>query len=465
MIQTLPLSEELLLQSCELSVKDSNLHKGNTSNNINIHNMDIQTTQPKKTLPPAKYSIVNSGPFLVHLYSTDKNIGHLHPVKLGKLLFENKISNIEIIKKLGMNKLEIQFRTYADANSFLENPLLQSHNLKAFIPFSKVYISGVIKDVDTDITDDEILSYSTAAVKIMHVHRFSRRTESNGTIQYIPTKTVKITFQAEHLPQYVYLYSVRFPVDKYQLPVLQCNNCWMFGHKGTLCRRNAICKTCSEEHPSSECDKPTPKCVNCKLSHPANSTQCTVYQSQKRINKVRSDRNISYQEAKQTLEDLTQYSKIVVPIDLNQKQQTGKRNSLEMNGTQLVSQTSTIHTFPQQGKKTKLTPKIQPNFNREEHDKLLIFPHGRPINLEHHTPIYSQLTACKQGSSFGITNNTNDKPQCFNSQSESVTLSTKNCTAYVKDQIDQIIKNPTLTEDIRIQLRKLEKEIIPLIKL
>lgn len=62
--------------------------------------------------------------------------------------------------------------------------------------------------------------------------------------------------------------------------ITQCHRCQMWNHATTNCNAKPACLKCAGEHWTHECTKSKDEpavCVNCKGSHPANSTECTVY--------------------------------------------------------------------------------------------------------------------------------------------------------------------------------------------
>lgn len=245
-----------------------------------------------------EYNNTDTGPFVVWLHSIQQNVGNLHPLKLGKLLHQHGNYNIHEIKRINRNKLELSFNLLDHANQFLKSPILDEHGLKAFIPKHKTSIQGVIRDVDTSITNQEIQDNIISTLPVLDVYRFSRRSiTTEGQIQYLPTQTVKITFRGQTLPQYVFLYSVRFAVDKYQQPILQCKNCYKYGHPNKYCRNQTTCSKCGDKHHTTKCSSYTLKCINCSLAHVADSQRCPVYESQKRIKTKMTELNIPSHEA------------------------------------------------------------------------------------------------------------------------------------------------------------------------
>lgn len=84
-------------------------------------------------LNPDKY---NSNNIYVYIEKTnDQNIGRLHPMYVGHILHKKlQIKNITDIKSIGKNRIKVQVKTTLDANNLINNNLLCSENLRAYIP-------------------------------------------------------------------------------------------------------------------------------------------------------------------------------------------------------------------------------------------------------------------------------------------------------------------------------------------
>ena len=154
--------------------------------------------------------------------------------------------------------------------------------------------------------------------EILQVYRFHRKHYfEGGEIQYLPTQTVKVTFKAQHLPKRAYTYFTTSEIEAYNIPILQCRKCQKYGHYAKYCQNATICEKCAEEHQISECKSQLIKCANCKLPHRANSSSCTMYQTQDQIRRKMQELKISYREARDILQGNKSYAQIVLA-----KQQT-----------------------------------------------------------------------------------------------------------------------------------------------
>lgn len=418
------------------------------TNTIMETNTEVQTRTTSNF--EARYAATNTGPYSVHVVSTDdKNVAHLHPLKLGKLIHSNKVGNIEIINKLSPNKVDIKFRTFEDANKFIHNSILKEHKLKAFIPANKVLISGVIKGVDRDITIDEIIQETKSPVPIAKAFRFSRKVVTDGEAKYIPTETVKITFLAEQIPQHVYLYHVSFPVEKYKLPLIQCLNCAKFGHKAVICRGETKCFKCSGSHNAKDCNVTTLKCANCGLTHAPNHSMCSVLQTQRRINDIRSDLNITLGEARKAYEGNNQYAKILT----NSNNTQTKRSYPTLETPEVQPESTLQYQIPKQ---KKLSTNTGTSYSTLEHNKTLIYPNGRNESAK-----TAPLTINKNPTIPQKRQDLHTFTGTMKAISDSQPI---NQLSHVKEKFKRILQNQYLSPEIKTQIKTLEREIMLVIQ-
>ncbi|GFV00643.1 uncharacterized protein TNCV_4752801 [Trichonephila clavipes] len=103
--------------------------------------------------------------------------------------------------------------------------------------------------------------------------------------------------------------------------VIQCKR---FGHSQTACRGQLTCSRCaSVGHAFSDCSLEQ-KCVNCSQPHSADSKLCLKWKIEKEIQTIKTNRNISYIEARKfiTPQPSQTYAQVAKSITVNSSSQT-----------------------------------------------------------------------------------------------------------------------------------------------
>lgn len=274
------------------------------------------------------FEYTDNAPYQVYIESTDKNVGQLKDMALGKLFIRNKIEGIIKIEKRGKNRVSVLFKTYIMANNFLQSSFDKENNFKSFIPKHLIFSKGIIRQVDKEISEETILRdlCTDNNRKVVEVKRIKRKIVNEEDINqssYIDTASVIITFRGKNLPKYAYLYYNARPVDIYIPPVIQCFKCCRYGHTKTQCRSDFRCPACSENHDINTCKyKNSPICAFCKEKHfsneqgtPLSKRICPEFSKQKKIKSLMASYNYTYFEASSLCQGSSHTSNI--PIKLN----------------------------------------------------------------------------------------------------------------------------------------------------
>lgn len=250
-----------------------------------------------------RYNHTDKGPFCVIIESICQNIGNLNPMNIGKLLHQTQYSNnldIKNICRKGLKRTGVYVSTAEQANWFVDNHSLSSDSYNVYIPARMVTSMGIVRDIGSDITEDDILQYGAGMspnTPVLRVRRFKRTIRVNDSTSQVPSGTCLITFQGTTLPKYFELFNIRTEVSLYIPPVIQCRKCLRYGHIQTHCRGNFRCVTCGESHESVPNCSETPNCVFCKGPHPSNDRTCSEYLRQVRIRELMAMHNLSLFEA------------------------------------------------------------------------------------------------------------------------------------------------------------------------
>ena len=240
----------------------------------------------------------------------DKCIGNLHKVSLGRKLVKIGLKH-KIARRVNANKIELLFEKMEHANMLVDGTKYKlPDGWRAFIPESKLYRTGIIRGADLEIEDDILHSAINEIYPNSKIQRMKKRANSSKsdseTPVYEPTKSVKVQFSTEHLPNEVFIEKFAFKVVPYIQNVRQCFKCWAFGHTKPFCKKQEpICVQCGQEHQfdskSSACAKEPAKCINCSLNHMANDRDCRKYMELKEINTTAAYQGVSIQHARSIL--------------------------------------------------------------------------------------------------------------------------------------------------------------------
>ena len=161
--------------------------------------------------------------------------------------------------------------------------------------------------------------------------RFTKK--SDNTI--VKLHTYLLTFELSTVPEHIYIGPYRIKVNAFVPNPTRCFKCQKFGHGRNSCKGTERCVKCSGEgHSSFECDGLL-KCSNCGSDHMANSKNCSHYKKEVEIQKLKTEKNISYQEARK-----------LVSTSNDSSQPTSYADKLKGPPTTRTFETQTVFTWP-----------------------------------------------------------------------------------------------------------------------
>ncbi|CAH2100585.1 unnamed protein product [Euphydryas editha] len=264
-------------------------------------------THPSFSEGPKSYSDDDKGPFIVHVSreTSDPASGTtIRALKFGQFLHTHKITSIvkDGVKNVGRNKISVEFSAAQAANNFLKNPVLEMCKYKASVPTYNITRMGLIKGIPVDWSMEELvesLELPSGCGAVMKARRLNRKNIQEGSVSWIPTQSVVLTFRGQILPNRIFSFHTSLPVETYNLPTIQCLNCCRFGHIKSQCRSKPRCYKCSQEHTGDSCNitKENATCLHCSGRHFTTQKDCPEYLRQIKIKSDMSQDNISYMEA------------------------------------------------------------------------------------------------------------------------------------------------------------------------
>lgn len=299
---------------------------------------------------------------------------------LARLFKDLKIGDIINIKYLNPYKIRVKFSDEKNIESLISNEVLKNKGWR-FNNLSEVsYSLGVIKDVDLELSEEEIMKNITCpeSVELISLKRLERRSRDKD-VKWKPSESVRLCFKGNWLPPYVYVHDVRVIIDPYVYPVTQCYLCWKLGHTVRTCTvRKEVCPKCSGDH--ANCETKVFKCINCSGSHMAMARTCPAYMKEKTIREIMAEYNYTYSKASQ----MYAASPTIVPAEMKRDPRAKLQTVTSTNQTGVFSQfpcevkptvdkTSDVQSeksfvFPTKQQKKKIkknTPSSRENYKSE----------------------------------------------------------------------------------------------------
>lgn len=329
--------ESLPPEDLHLPVPRNDSYQGSSTSSTISHSemndtatVDDGFTQVKKRRRSSRGSgasattiITSSNPpngLTVIVKPTDPNnkISKINAIKLTEILESFAPDGvIQIRPNHRLNVLAIDTRNLESTKALLKLTRIGSIQVLAYEPRPRDSAVGIIRDVDSDITDAELKDTLRATVPVTNARRLGR------------SLTVKLVFATPMTPEYVTIGYIRYKVHPYTEKPLQCSNCFGFGHVRYACTKPATCAQCGGQHDRGTCTAVQPRCSNCGKAHESTSRECAMYIKAKNISTYRSTHNVDY---------FTALNAVVSPRDdsLNVPPSTSRKNFPGLPATSVV---------------------------------------------------------------------------------------------------------------------------------
>lgn len=339
-----------------------------------LNDSNMMTPNTNTNVLRKRYTEQDAGPYIVHVQLKEESPSDgstLHPIKFGNFLFKNNLKNVleDGIKRIGRNRLAVQFKTPSAANTFLANDSL-TLNYELSIPSYNISRMGIVKGIPVEWSHEEIVAnirVPEGCGPIIKTRRLSRKVSNFEGVKWSPTQSVVLTFDGQTLPERVYSFYSSLPVDQYVFPTVICYNCCRFGHTRVQCRSKPRCFKCAKDHTGSDCPESEDfQCIHCNGSHQANDKKCPEYIRQTNIKQFMSSNAVSYNEAASKFPFKKSFSSII-----------SSSPSPAASSYSNSALPSSAAELPKSYKKTVILKQKKTNFpttkgyDRKEHDQIL----------------------------------------------------------------------------------------------
>lgn len=216
-----------------------------------------------------------------------------------RLLRSENIKNVTRIKYKSFNKVLIQFQNKEDATKLMECQKFKDMGWRCQLINEMSLSYGVVKGVDLELKEQEIMDILECTTEIISVKRLRRVNSEN---KWVDCESIRVCFKSNNLPSHIYAYDCRLTVEPYVFPVTQCSGCWQFGHVVKYCPlKKKICPKCGGNH--ENCDTSNISCLNCKGNHFVLDKKCPLFLKEKDIRNIMSTEQVPYRKALQLLLD------------------------------------------------------------------------------------------------------------------------------------------------------------------
>ena len=213
---------------------------------------------------------------------------------LAKLFKEQKIMNVTRVKYVNPYKINVEINNTESAENLVTCVYFKELGWKFHRPFEVSLSYGVIKNIELDISEEELLKNMTSNINIVNVRRLKRRDKEGSG--WTESETWRVGFEGSSLPSYVFFHDMRVVVEPFVFQVTQCSKCWRYGRSKKMCpSKLPICPKCGGKH--ENCQANTFRCVNCNMNHMSLDKTCPVYIREKKLRDIMSEFNVSYRKA------------------------------------------------------------------------------------------------------------------------------------------------------------------------
>ena len=110
----------------------------------------------------------------------------------------------------------------------------------------------------------------------------------------IPTRLVKVKFQGNHRPEYIYCLGAAYEVTEYFPPVKRCFLCHSYSHFTSDCKTTARCRVCNDVHTDSNPCTNEKNCAHCGPGHTTDDQNCPKFVKEKEVIAISHEKNIPY---------------------------------------------------------------------------------------------------------------------------------------------------------------------------
>lgn len=216
---------------------------------------------------------------------------------------------IDKIISRGYNTAEIKFINIHEANRCIDRYSVMCEQDKAIEIYTinkSMRAKGIIKDWDRSTPLQELASAiddsrGVISLERMMIRRFNKEDRRS---EWRLGNNIIITVEGTIVPSELSLWgrATGIKIKPYIERVVQCFNCYRYGHVANICRSKKKCAVCGEDY-HERCTE-AERCINCGQGHRADNRECEVFHYNKQLKTIMAEYSINIYEAKRKWEEL-----------------------------------------------------------------------------------------------------------------------------------------------------------------
>lgn len=203
----------------------------------------------------------------------------------------------------GFNTAEVMFHNTHEANRCIDRYNIMSEQDKRLdisLINKNMRSKGIIKDWDRSSSLQELIeaiddTRGIVSIERMQMKKYNR--EERRAEWYLGNNII-ITVEGKAVPKELRLWgnATGIRIRPYIEKVVQCYNCYRYGHVANICRSERRCAVCSEKY-HGQCLQEA-ACNNCGYDHRADDKGCPSFQYNKQLKTIMAEYGINIYDAK-----------------------------------------------------------------------------------------------------------------------------------------------------------------------
>lgn len=218
-------------------------------------------------------------------------------VKIIRKIVKDDIDPDKILDN-GFAASDLVFKNVKEVNKCLRIKDRKERAIIYVITGKTTQSKGVITAWDSNL--QELLDTIDNKDLVLNVERLRKRiwNEESGSYHWTATKHIVLTMKGNKVSEEISIFnglttlSVRPFVDV----VIQCFQCYGFGHWKDTCKKKRKCLICGQKY-HGRCEMKE-KCINCGEEHKASDKTCKIYKINEQMNKIKAEEIVTSYEAK-----------------------------------------------------------------------------------------------------------------------------------------------------------------------